>query len=45
MKFIVFYNECLRSKIIYSQFKKKNKKDIKAVIKLPINISSKNKFF
>ena len=45
MKFIVFYNECLRSKIIYSQFIKKNKKDIKAVIKLPINISSKNKFF
>ena len=32
------------SKIIYSQFIK-NKKDIKAVIKLPINISSKNKFF
>ena len=45
MKFIIFYNECLRSKIIYSQFIKKNKKDIKAVVKLPVNISSKNKFF
>ena len=45
MKFIIFYNECLRSKIIYSRFIKKNKKNIKAVVKLPINLNSKNKFY
>ena len=45
MKFIIFYNECLRSKIIYSRFIRNNKKDIKYVFRLPINLSSKNKFF
>jgi len=45
MKYIVFYNECLRSKILYYRFINNNKKDIKYVIKLPINSSSKNPFF
>ena len=45
MKYIIFYNECLRSKIIYSNFIKKNKKDIRGVIQLPVNINTKNKFF
>ena len=45
MKYIIFYNECLRSKIIYSKFIEQNKKDIRCVIKLPININTKNKFF
>ncbi len=45
MKYIVFYNECLRSKIIYSNFLKKNKKDIRCVIQLPVNINKKNRFF
>jgi len=45
MKYIIFYNECLRSKIIYSKFIKQNKKNIKCVIKLPININSTSKFF
>ena len=42
MKYIIFYNECLRSKILYYRFINNNKKDIKYVIKLPINSSSKN---
>ena len=45
MKYIIIYNECLRSKIIYSNFIKQNKKNIKCVIKLPININKKNKFY
>jgi hypothetical protein len=45
MQYIIFYNECLRSKILYSRFIENNKKNIKHVIKLPINLSSKNKFF
>ena len=45
MKYIIFYNECLRSKIIYSKFIEQNKRDIRCIIKLPINANSKNKFF
>jgi hypothetical protein len=45
MKYIIFYNECLRSKILYSKFIQQNKKNIRCVIKLPININSHNKFF
>ena len=45
MKYIIIYNECLRSKIIYSNFLKQNKKKIKCVIRLPININTQNKFF
>ena len=45
MKYIIIYNECLRSKIIYSNFIKQNKKNIKCVIRLPINVNTKNKFY
>ena len=45
MKYIIIYNECLRSKIIYSNFLKQNKKNIKCVIRLPININTQNKFY
>lgn len=45
MKYIIIYNECLRSKIIYSNFLKQNKKKIKCVIRLPININTQNKFY
>ena len=45
MKYIIFYNECLRSKILYYRFIKNNKNNIKYVIKLPINSGSKNPFF
>jgi len=44
MKYIIFYNECLRSKLIYSSFLRKNYKNIKCVIEIPIN-NSNNKFF
>ena len=45
MKYIIFYNECLRSKIIYSKFIQQNKNDIRCLIKIPINTNSQNKFF
>ena len=44
MKYIIFYNECLRSKLIYYNFIKKNSKNIKCVIEIPIN-NNNNKFF
>ncbi len=44
MKYIIFYNECLRSKLIYYNFIRKNYKKIKCVVELPIN-NSANKFF
>jgi hypothetical protein len=43
MKYIVVYNECLRSKLIYFDFINSNSKDIKLVVKLPILPSKKNK--
>ena len=44
MKYIIFYNECLRSKLIYFNFIRKNYKNIKCVIEIPIN-NTHNKFF
>ena len=34
-KFIIIYSECFRSTIIYSDFIRKNHKDIKALVKIP----------
>lgn len=50
MKFIIIYNESLRSKLIYYNFIKKNKKKIHSLIKIPItngklSFSSKIKFY
>ena len=39
-KYIIIYNECLRSKIIFFDFLKKNSNLIRAVIKLPITSKS-----
>ncbi len=39
-KYIVIYNECLRSKIIFFDFINKNPNSIRAVIKLPITSKS-----
>ena len=48
MKYIIVYNECLRSKIIYYNFIKKNKSKILEVIRVP-NLTKKksgeNSFF
>ena len=44
MKYIIFYNECLRSKLIYYNFIRKNYKNIKCVIEIPIH-NTNNKFF
>ena len=43
MKFIIIYNECLRSKIIYTNFIKKNYVNIKYLIKVPNYPKKKNK--
>ena len=45
MKYIIIYNECLRSKIIYSNFLKQNKRNIKCVIRIPVNINTQSKFY
>ena len=36
IKFIIIYNQCLRSKLIYYSFIKKNKNNIHSVIKIPV---------
>jgi|TARA_B100001964_G_scaffold67961_1_gene77211 hypothetical protein len=42
MNYIVIYNECLRSKIIYYNFLNNNSDKIKLVVKLPILTKKKN---
>ena len=43
MKYIIVYNECLRSKILYYDFIKKNKTKILEVIRVP-NLTKKKKW-
>ena len=40
MKYIIIYNECLRSKIVYYDFIEKNKSKILEVIRVP-NLTKK----
>lgn len=41
IKFVIIYNQCLRSKLIYYNFIKKNKNKIHSAIKIPV-IKNKN---